>query len=184
MTRLAVAFDRFAALLLGVCLAAAGGLLIWARMQSKALNGLPLQGLTDTVGQSWWAWAGAGAGAVLVVLGLRWLASHRRAPRAPRLGLTNIASAGTLTADPSAVAEAAAEALRTHASVLRASARASVERGVPTITLTATTPAQQGLSGLVAAADEAAVTAARMLGDTVAVSTRIRVDAKRRRVVG
>ena len=184
MTRLAIAFDRFAVLLVGLVLAAAGGLLIWARTRSGWTDGLPLQWLTDAVDRSWWPWASAGGGLLLVILGLRWLASHRRAPKAARIGLAGTATTGTLTADPGAVADAAADALRTQPSVLKASARAAIEGGVPTITLTATTSAVHGLAAVAAAADEVATTAAWMTGDTVAVRTRLHVDAKRRRVVG
>jgi hypothetical protein len=183
MTRLAVGFDRLAALLLGVGLAAAGAALIWARLRVTPVATPSLQWLTDVVDQPWWPWVSAGGGALLLAIGLRWLAAHHRSPKAARIGLTNTALPGSLTADPSAVADAAAEAMRAQPSVLKASARAAMERGVTTVTLTATTPAQQGLSEIVAAADEVATTAALMMGDAVAVRTRIHVDAKRRRVM-
>jgi hypothetical protein len=157
--------------------------LIWARLRDIPFHSSSLQWLTDLVDRPWWPWVSAGSGAVLIVIGLLWLASHHRTPKAARIGMTDSALPGSLTADPGAVADAAAEAMRARPSVLKASARAAMERGVPTVTLTATTPARQGLSEIVAAADEIATTAALMIGDTVAVRTRIHVDAKRRRTV-
>jgi hypothetical protein len=183
MSRLAVGFDRLVALLLGVALAAAGALLIAVWLRDMPIDSSSLRWLTDPVGQPWWPWVSAGVGALLLAVGLRWLAVHHRAPKATRIGLVSSSLPGALTAEPTAVADAAAEAMRAHPSILKAGARAAMERGVPTITLTATTPSQQGLSDVVAVADEVATTTALMVGDGVAVRTRIRVDAKRRRVV-
>lgn len=104
--------------------------------------------------------------------------------RAHRANARRAVTFRRLTADPGAVADAAAEALRAQPSVTKASAKATMERGVPTITLTATTSARHGLAGIAAAADEVATTAAWMTGDTIAVRTRIHVDAKRRRILG
>ncbi|MET0475676.1 MAG: alkaline shock response membrane anchor protein AmaP [Mycobacterium sp.] len=183
MTRLAVAFDRLAALIFGAAIAGMGGFLVWTRVRSDAVGHLPLQWLADAVDRSWWSWATAVGGVLLILLGLRWLAAHHRASKAGRLGLGDTVDGGVLTADPGAVADAAAVALRSHSSVLKASGRATVERGVPTITLTATTSARNGLAAVAAAADGVALTVASMTGDTIAVRTRIHVDAKRRRNV-
>ena len=85
-----------------------------------------------------------------------------------------------LSAEVASVAEVAASVLGDMPGVQGAKARAVVENGLPTITLTATVAARRGLAAGVGAADEVVRTVGLMLGDTVAVRTLMRVDTKRR----
>ncbi|MDO3640130.1 hypothetical protein [Mycolicibacterium arseniciresistens] len=127
----------------------------------------------------WWKFACAAAGVVLVVLGVRWLAAHRGPAKAGRVALPGDDEAA-LSAEVASVAEVAASVLGDMPGVQGAKARAVVENGLPTITLTATVAARCGLAAGVGAADEVVRTVGLMLGDTVAVRTLIRVDTKRR----
>jgi hypothetical protein len=81
------------------------------------------------------------------------------------------------------VAGAAADALQNEAGVVKARGTATFDRGAPTVTLTVTVPARHGLSAGSASADRTAETVGAMLGDSVAVRTVVRVDAKRRHAV-
>ncbi len=103
--------------------------------------------------------------------------SHRPAPRLGRADVSRDSGLG-LTADAAATARAAATALAAKRAVVKARGTATVERGTPTITLTATIAARTGLASIASAVDEIAETAADMLDDTVAVRTIIRVDRK------
>lgn len=183
MTRATVFLDRIAVLVIGLLLLVAGvATVLW--WQGRLAGGRPvhLAAPLRDADASWWPWACGGAGAALVVVGLWWLARHRRAPRVRNVRLTDDAHTdGTLSADAASVASAAAEVLAQHPAVLKASARASVENRAPTITLTATVAARRSLELAVLAADDAAATVAQMLGDSVAVRTRVRVAARNRR---
>jgi hypothetical protein len=179
MNRKTVGFDRVVTLLVGLGLVAAGlAAIAW---RSGALGaGRSLSVPTDVMSASWWPWAVGGAGAVLILLALRWLAAHRWAPRASRVTLTGDAAA---TADATSVASAAADTLGADPAVTKASGSAALLQGRPTLTLTARVPARNGLAAAVTAADEAARTAAVMLGDSVAVRTVLGVDPKAGAVV-
>lgn len=184
MTRTTVLVDRIAVFLIGLLLLAAGvAAVLW--WQGRLAGGRPVQlaaPLRD-VDASWWPWACGGVGAVLVVVGLWWLSVHRRAPRVRDVRLADDANTdGALSADAAAVASAAADVLAQHPAVLKASARASVENRAPTITLTATVAARRSLELAVLAADDTAATVAQMLGERVAVRTRVRVTGRNRRV--
>jgi hypothetical protein len=176
MTRRAVAFDRIAVFLAGLGLAAAGVLVIaWERGAFGAGATVRLS-VGRALDASWWPWAVAGAGVVLVVLGLRWLATHRWPRKASRVALAD-PGAG-LSADASSVAAAAGDALGAEPAVLKAGGAAVLDRGRSTVTLTATVPAHRGIGAGITAADTAAATVGTMLGDTVALRTVLRVDAK------
>ena len=180
MTRAAVAFDRVVTLLTGIALVALGlAAVAWVRGNLGAGRALttPLAGWTSA---SWWPWALGGAGIVVILLSLRWLASHRWPPKAARVNLTGDATA---TADATSVASAAADVLAADPAVTKASGSATRHRGRPTVTLTARVPARSGLSAAIGAADDAARTAATMLGDSVAIRTVLRVDTKAGTVV-
>lgn len=182
MTRATVLLDRIAVLVIGLLLLAAGAAaVLW--WQGRLAGGRPVQLVAPLrVDASWWPWACGGVGAVLVVVGLWWLSGHRRAPRVRDVRLADDTNTdGTLSADAAAVASAAADVLAQHPAVLKASARASVENRVPTITLTATVAARRSLEPAVLAADDTAATVAQMLGERVAVRTRVRVTARNRR---
>lgn len=181
MTRSAVAFDRIAVFLTGLGIAAVGVLAIaWERGYFGAGAALRVT-VRQALSASWWTWAVAAAGVVLIVLGLRWLATHRWPRKASRVALAG-PGAG-LTADAASVAAAAADALEAESAVLKANGTATVDRGNPTVTLTATVPAHRGISVGIAAADRTAQTVGAMLGDTVAVRTVLRIATKHRSTV-
>ncbi|HKV22146.1 MAG TPA: hypothetical protein VJR50_24195 [Mycobacterium sp.] len=181
MTRRAVAFDRFAAFLAGLALTAFGALVIvWQRGVFGKNVAVDLT-FSDALGRPWWPWASAGAGVVLVVLGLRWLATHRWPRKASRVALPG--PGPNLTADASSVADAASAALKAEPAVLKASGTATLDRGTPTVTLTATVPAHRGLAAGVAAADRTAEAVGTMLGESVALRTVLHVDVKHGSVV-
>lgn len=180
MTRGTVLGDRVATFVIGVLLLAAGvAAVLW--WQGRLAGGRPVQlpaPLRD-VDASWWPWACGGVGAALVIVGLWWLSGHRRTPRVRDLRLPDEARTdGALSADADSVASAAADVLAQHPAVVKASGRASVENRAPTITLTATVAARRSLQLAVLAADDAAATVAHMLGDTVAVRTRVHVTRR------
>jgi len=179
MNRKAVGFDRGVTLLVGLALVAAGLLVIAWRNGALGAD-RTLVAPTDAMSAAWWPWAVGGIGIVLILLALRWLAAHRWARRAGRVTLAGDAAS---TADATAVASAAADALGADPAVTKASGTAAVVQGRPTITLTARVPARNGLPAAVSAADEAARTAAVMLGDNVAVRTVLSVDTKAGAVV-
>lgn len=175
MTRRAVAVDRILVALFGLALTALGAAALWWTYGPRAGDPLPLTPVSDAVDEAWWPWAAGAAGVVLVVLALCWLAAHHPPARAKTVGIGS-----GFTAEVRSVADAAGVALRAQPGVLSAGARAVVERGVPTITLSVTVAARHGLSAAVAAADEVAGTIGAMLGDVVAVRTRVHVDGRRR----
>jgi hypothetical protein len=111
------------------------------------------------------------------MLGGRWLAAHRWPPKVSRVVLAP--GQPELTADATSVADAAASALREQQGVVKARGTAVVDRGTPTVTLTVTVPARRGLGAGITAADRTANTVGAMLGDSVALRTVLRVDAKR-----
>lgn len=180
MSRMAVGVDRTITFLTGLSLLALGlGAVAW-RNGAIGANRPVQTRLTDWMSASWWPWAAGGAGVVLILLALRWLAAHRRAARAGRVSLPGDDAS---TVDATSVASAAADALRADAAVTKASGTATLLRGRPTITLTARVPARYGLPAAVGAADEAARTAAVMLGDSVALRTVLHIDTKAGAVV-
>lgn len=183
MTRLAVAFDRVATLLAGLILLAAGAAAVaWQRGALVDGRSLSFGPAADATRTDWWPWASGGVGALLVILGIRWLLTHRPARKASRVTLeTPAASLPRSTADAASVAHAAAIAIRRDPAVLKASGAAVIERGTPTVAITATVTARHGLHAGARAADETADVVGAMLGAAVAVRTVLRVDSKKAR---
>lgn len=182
MTRRAELVDRLTVLLLGLGLAAVGlAAVSWRTRSDGATETLSMAPSLNAAAQPWWTWASGVAGVVLILLGLRWLAAHRRAAKPPpiRLEAPGAPDNAILTADVTGVVDAATQALREEPAVLKANARATGERGTPTVTMDVTVAARQGLSSGVRAADDVAGALRDMLGDAVAVRTRLRVDTKR-----
>jgi hypothetical protein len=181
VTRRAVAFDRIAVFVAGLCLLALGCSVIAWQQGVFGADATVEVIFADDVGSPWWPWALGSGSVVLVVLGIRWIAAHRWPPNVSRIALP--AEQEGLTADATSVADAAARALESQAGLLKARGTATVDRGAPTVTLTVTVPARRGLRAGATAADRTAETVGVMLGDSVALRTVLRVDAKRRTVV-
>jgi hypothetical protein len=182
VSRAAVGFDRMATLFAGIALIVLGAAAVaWQRGVLAHGTRVWFTPALEASRADWWPWASAGVGVALILIGARWLASHRPARRASRVALRTPAdSVPPITADTGSVAQAAAVAIRRDAAVLKAKGTATYERGVPTVTITATVHARRGLSAGVRAADDTAADVATMLGDGIAVRTVLRVDAKRR----
>jgi hypothetical protein len=179
MTRRAVAVDRIAIFLLGLALTAAG-LAAVAWQHGTLVGGRAVRTSTpELVASTWWPWASGGVGLVLVLVGIRWLLAHHWPLKASRIALGDDDG---LTADPAAVASAAGVALAAEPGITKAGGTAILDRGVPTVTLTAVVPAH-GLRDGVAAADATAGTVAAMLGDRVAVRSIVKVTGRRGRRV-
>jgi hypothetical protein len=175
MTRRAVAVDRTLVFLLGIALAALGlAAVAWQR--GVLAGGRAVQTTApEVVASTWWPWGSGAVGLVLILVGLRWLLAHHWPLKASRVTL---GGDDALTADPGAVASAAATALAAEPQIAKAHGAATVYRGTSTVTLTATVPARNLRDG-VRAADATAQTVAAMLGDTVAVRSIVKTSTRR-----
>lgn len=181
MTRRAVAFDRFATFLVGALLLAIGCCVVAWQQGAFGADAVVRLMIADDVESAWWPWALGLGGSALIVLGVRWIATHRWPPKVSRIALPSEQQG--LTADATSVADAAGSALEEQAGVVKARGAATLDRGTPTVTLTVTVPARRGLRIGTTAADRTAETVGVMLGDSVALRTVCRVDAKRRTAV-
>ena len=183
MSRSCTTLDRIAALIVGLLFLAVGAaLLIW---NTNWLNGIPeaitAPGLVTVAGSAWWPWIVTLTGIALVLLGFRWLASHRLPVKARAVQLRGGGGSGVLSADLSAIAEAATRRLQADPSVRSAKAKAVVDRGHVTLDVTTTAASVADLPAAVAVADQVCCDAVTMLGDdTVATRTKVRVDTKGR----
>jgi len=173
MTRRAVGVDRVIVFLLGAVLVAAGAAAVaWQRRLIG--GGHPLPTLSPEPWQlTWWPWALGSAGVIVVIIGLRWLAAHRFAPKARRLPLGGDQS---LTADAVSVAHAGAAVLGRHPAVHKARGTAVIERGQPVLSYSATVAAGHGLTAAVQTADQVAGLTAAALGDGIAIRTVLAVE--------
>jgi hypothetical protein len=177
MTRCAVAFDRAVVFLAGLALAALGCFLsAWRLGVVDVGAGAVRVAFAGEVDRPWWPWVSAAGGVVLALLGFWWLATHRWPRKAARVAL--VPRGRGLTADATSVADAAADALKSEAAVRKSSGTATIERGAPIITVSATVPARRGVQLGIAAADRIAGTVRFVIGDTVAVRTVLRIDSK------
>ena len=182
MTGTATFIDRVAALVLGVLLLIVGAaMVIWT---THLIDGTPVYltapGLVSASSTAWWPWAVTASGVVLVLLGLRWLATHRPARRAGSYTLADSnLSEGYLSADLGSLADAAAAELREHPAIRSASGKAVIDRGKPSIHLDVTAAGADTLAHAAAAADEVAATTVGMLGDAIAVQTRLHVNTRK-----
>lgn len=182
MTRSAGAVDRVAALVFGLLLIVTGsGLLVW---NTDWLPGIPQMvtapGLVTASDTAWWPWALAGAGIVLVVLALRWLMMHTPKPTIKALRLPGDGN-GTVSADLSAVAGAAADVLAQSGDVRKAKGRGVVDRGTRTILLDVTAHSPTVLTELSHSIDAVNRQIAGVVGDpSIATRTTIHVDKRSR----
>lgn len=182
MSRSSLALDRIAVAVLGLLLIVIGaGALVW---NTSWFAGIPetitAPGLALSARSWWWPWAVALAGVVLVLVGLRWLAAHAMAARAHAMPLTGSGEGGTLSADLSSVADAAARRLASDPNVHSAKGTALIDRGRRIMDITATAAAAD-VAAAAAAADRVCCEAVTMLADdTVATRTRIRVKTTER----
>lgn len=175
MNRRTIALDRIAGLLAALALLTAGAaLLAWwgARIGwiPSELNGLPRRlnttGVTDMMATAWWPWACGVVGLVLVLLGLRWLASHLPERGVGQLTLPGSSATGRLLADAATVTEAAALALESTPGVRSARGTIRRERGQVVARLTATIEREADLGLIARATDQASADLAAVLERT------------------
>jgi hypothetical protein len=184
MTRLASAWDRFTALVLGLALIALGvGMLAWG---SEWIPNRPeyvtAPGLVTAANTGWWPWVLAAVGIVLILLALRWLLIHTPKARVKAVPLVSGDSGGTVSADLGAVAHAAAQVLERHPDVESAKGKAVVDRGVRTIDLTVTARSPLSVHTLIDPIDTVCTQTAGVLGDTgIATRTTVRIGHHRGR---
>ncbi|MDT5146310.1 MAG: hypothetical protein QOC58_955 [Mycobacterium sp.] len=155
MTRWAITADRVVAFLVGGVLIAVGaGALLW---HTGLIPGFPqavtAPALVEALSTWWWRWAVAAAGLASTGVALRWLAAHRPAGKAAPIELHDSDATGTVSIDPSAIASAAADALRQHPAVRSAKGRAVTDRGERTIELAVTAAHPSDLDAVVEAID-------------------------------
>jgi hypothetical protein len=175
VSRAVVALDRLLALILGTALFALGlGAIAWQTDSlSWAQPRLTAAWLvTATEQRWWWPWVTGAGGVVLVVLGLWWLTAHVPRRRLGEIRLPGSGAEGILRVNTDAVALAAGESLGAADCVRSASGRAMVDRGRPTIVITATVDPLADLTLLGAAATQVQAEIARAL-DGVEMATRI-----------
>ncbi|MGP4058728.1 alkaline shock response membrane anchor protein AmaP [Mycobacterium sp. 4D054] len=182
MTGTATFVDRLAALILGLFLLVLGvAMIIWT---THLIDGTPVYltapGLMTAAQTAWWPWAVTAAGVLLVLLGVRWLIAHRPARRAGDLTLADSnLSEGCLSANLGSLADAAAAELRERPAIKSASGKAVIDRGKPSIHLDVTAAGTDTLAHAAHAADEIAATTVGMLGDSIAVQTRLHVNTRK-----
>jgi len=155
MGRVVVAIDRVISLVVGAALIALGlGAILWQLDRlSWASRTLTAPWLVNATEQPWWPWATGGAGVVLVLLGLWWLLSHLPRRRLGEIRLPGSGPEGILRLNTDAIASAAGKSLGATDGVRSASGRALVDRGRPTIVLTATVDPMTDLQQVTAAAE-------------------------------
>lgn len=165
ISRATLAVDRFATLLLALALIAGGALGIWWWTGDSSLPTRSDTGqLQDLVGQSWWPWASAIAGLVLILLGVRWIASHVRTTKVKRLNLKGSGSEGRLGVDGTRVAGAAADAFTDTLGVRSAKGSVRHDRGQIVANLSATIEPEADLHQVAEQADLVSAELAQVLG--------------------
>jgi hypothetical protein len=184
MTRLASAWDRFTALILGLVLIALGiGMLAWGfDWPARTPEFVTAPGLVMAANSGWWPWVVAAVGIVLILLALRWLLIHTPKARVKAVPLVSGHSGGTVSADLGAVAHAAAQVLEQYPDVEAAKGKAVIDRGVRTIDLTVTARSPLNIHTLIDPIDTVCAQTAGVLGDTsIATRTTVRIGHGRRR---
>lgn len=182
MTRTAVTIDRIATAAAGLLLLLVGAAAIV--FATDLVTGIPdtvtAPGLTSAVSEPWWPWAVLGVSILLIALALRWLLTHKPAPRVDTVRLDGSTPQGRLTADLGAVANTAADALAATPGIHRAKGRAVRERDRTTLTFTVVVDTPEDIPTIIATTDRLCAQAVTMVGDpNLASRTHLRVPAKR-----
>lgn len=165
MSRGVIAFDRAASLMVGILAITMGAFAVvwWLELFDWLPRSLDTAPVTDATSQSWWPWVAGLAGVALVLMGLRWLASHLPNNRVGDLTLTGSGAQGKLRAAATPVAKAAAEVLAGTPGVRSATGRVLRERGQLVARLGATIETDADLLTVTSVADQVAADLARVL---------------------
>ncbi|NNM46220.1 hypothetical protein [Knoellia koreensis] len=129
MSRATAALDRFASIVLGLLLIAAGAALLVWRLDTSQWFRDPLVGplnlpvVADLPKQAWWPWATGLVGVLLALLVLRWIVGHRVTRGRSNRPLPGSAPNGRLVLDLGALAGTAADALAAQPGVEKAKGR-------------------------------------------------------------
>jgi hypothetical protein len=130
--RRTVAIDRLTCGLVGAAVTAAGLLTAgWAHgdLHVPAGSRLTIVNLDNVLSAPWWPFALGALAVILIVVGLRWLFSHRPGQTVGTTAVPGSSTAGTLTVDLDTAASAAAAALGQHPLIETASGTALLDRG-------------------------------------------------------
>lgn len=165
MSRAVVAWDRIVTLVLALVLIAAGtaAALWWL----GTFPGWPPQVKTDQTieltTRPWWPWAVGAVGVLLILLGLRWLASHVPNRGVSHLKLPGSSSQGKLDTQVRPVVAAAADAFAATAGVRSARGTIEQERGQLIAKLRATIEPHADLTEVAAGSDQVSADLRRVL---------------------
>lgn len=167
------AIDRVSTLIFGLTLLGAGLAAIlwqsgWTATWFTMTDRLDSSALQAMMGQTWWPWVTGAAGAVLVVLGLAWLLRHLPRRTSTKFALMGSDDSGTLHADLSDVADAAAAQLEAHPDVRKAHGHVTRDRAGRAITVDAVIEPTTDLAALASVADDVGEAVTTALGEQAA----------------
>lgn len=183
MTRTTVAVDRLLTFLVGLVVGATGLALFawWAGWLPGAGERLDLAAVADLERQVWWPWALGAVGVVLVLLGLRWLASHLPDRGVTHLVLPGSGADGRLVVAAGPVAAALAATFQETPGVRSARGAIQRDRGQIVARVNAMVEDEADLRVVAAAAERASAELQRALQrDDLRCLFRLRVAARSR----
>ncbi len=165
ISRTTLARDRFATLILALVLIAGGVLGVWWWTGDSSLaTASDTTAVQDLVGTDWWPWASAVVGVLLILIGIRWIASHVSSTKVRQLNLKGSGSAGKLGVDGSKVAGAAADAFADTLGVRSAKGRVNRDRGQIVAEINATIEPEADLAVVAEQADLISAQLTHVLG--------------------
>lgn len=165
MSRAVLAWDRVVTFVLGLVLIAAGAAaaLWWLGTFPRWPQQLRTDQTIELTKQPWWPWAVGAAGVLLILLGLRWLASHVPDRGVTHLKLPGSNDQGKLVTQVRPVAAAAADALAATAGVRSARGTIQQERGQLVAKLRATIEPHADLHEIATGSDHVSADLRRVL---------------------
>lgn len=183
MSRATVVVDRFLTLLLALLVGATGVALLvwWSGRGPAAPSRLDLSAAADLERQTWFPWALGAFGIVLVLLGLRWLASHLPDRGVTHLNLAGSGSGGRLVVAAGPLAAVVAETFQETPGVRSARGAIQRDRGQVVARVNAVVEGEADLRLVAAAAERASAQLQQALQrDDLHCLFRLRVAARSR----